>query len=252
MRWLLLVVVIYLFLVAPSLQKRRFKQTHYAHRGFYAEEGFKENTLPAFAAAIKKGVGIELDVQFSKDKRVVVHHDDDLKRLEKVAGLVCDFSYEELQAYQIPVLTEVLDLVDGQVPLIVELKSTSFQQVPKLCQSVYAILNKYQGTYCIESFNPLIVAWFKRHAPEVMRGQLIQPAKEYPNVALGIFLNSFLYQFMTRPHFIALELATTHFNPALWIARLFGAQFALWTVRTPAEEHKDVDIYIFEKYTPKN
>ena len=249
--WFLLIFVLYVFLIAPSTSKRTFKQTHYAHRGFHSvDKGIKQNTLPAFEAAIEKNYGIELDVQLSKDGQVVVYHDDDLFRLEKDKRQVSDCTLEELRTYQLPLLTEVLQTVDGKVPLIVELKNLPFKKLVSFCEQVYDILKEYSGPYCIESFNPMIVAWFKKQAPEVMRGQLIQPTKEYPNVWLGFFLNTYLYQFMTRPHFIAFELKTSHINPSFVINQLLGVQSALWTVRSPKEERANIDTYIFESYFP--
>lgn len=245
--------LLYFFLVAPSGKRRNFQQKKYAHRGLYSKnQQIKENSFAAFQLAVAKGYGIELDVQLSKDEQVVIYHDDCLTRLEQDSHFVHEYTFEELKKYQLPLLTEVLKMVDGQVDLIVELKSVPVAQVAPFCEKVYAILQEYQGTYCIESFNPLIVAWFKRHAPQVMRGQLIQPVKEYPDFWQGVFLNSFLYQFLTRPHFIAFELTTTRWNPALWLNKICGARFALWTVQSLEQESRKVDAYIFEHYDADN
>lgn len=241
-------VVLYIFLVAPSLETRELKQERYAHRGLHSEnQKIKENSIEAFRLAVEKGYGAELDVQLTKDGQVVVYHDDSLLRLENDNRLVSGCTLEELREYQLPLLTEVLELAAGKVELIVELKHVPFAQIKPFCQKVYEVLEAYEGTYCIESFNPFVVAWFKKHAPNVTRGQLVQPAKEYPHFWQGLVLNSLLYQFLARPHFIAFEIENSRWNPALWVNRILKAKFVLWTVpssRQPLE--KSIDAYIFE------
>lgn len=240
----------YLFLIAPSFEVRTFPQQKFAHRGFHTKDkSIKENSLAAFQIAVAKGYGIELDVQLTKDGQVVVYHDDSLWRLEKDPRLIAECTYVELQSFQIPLLSEVLALVDGQVALIVELKTVPFAQITPFCSQVAEILREYEGAYCIESFHPFIVAWFKQNAPQVMRGQLIQPSKDYPNLIQGIFLNSYLYQWLSRPHFIAYQAKHSSWNLAFWLNRLMGVKLAGWTIRSPQElTAKKLDAIIFEYF----
>jgi glycerophosphoryl diester phosphodiesterase len=252
MWWVILLVIIYIFLVAPSREKRQLKQTKYAHRGFHSEDtNVKENSLEAFRLAVENGYGIELDVQLSKDRQVVVYHDNSLFRLEKDKRLVSDCTLEELREFQIPLLTEVFELVDGKVDLVIELKSGSLNRVNSFCQTVYALLKEYQGSYCIESFNPLIVAWFKKYAPEVTRGQLVAHVKEYPVLWQGVLLNTMFYQAWSRPHFIAVDVASARWNIPLQINKWLGAKFVLWTVRSQDEaKRKNIEAIIFEFFEP--
>lgn len=250
--WLIFFSVcgLYLFLIAPSFEVRTFPQQKFAHRGFHTKDkSIKENSLAAFQVAVAKGYGIELDVQLTKDHQVVVYHDSSLRRLEKDPRLIAECTYAELQPFQIPLLSEVLTMVDGQVALIVELKTVPFTKITPFCSLVARILKKYEGDYCIESFHPLIVAWFKKNAPQVMRGQLIQPIKAYPNFLQGIFLNSYLYQWLSRPHFIAYKAKYANWNLAFWLNRLMGVKLAGWTIRSPQElTTKKLDAIIFEYF----
>ena len=124
-------LVLYAFLTYPG--KRRdispeLLGTQYAHRGLHDAE-HPENSLSAFALAVKNGYGIELDVRLSKDGVLVVFHDDTLDRVAGIPGKVIDFTAKELSEMRlggseegIPTLAEVLDLVNGRVPLLVEIK----------------------------------------------------------------------------------------------------------------------------------
>ena len=138
--------------------------------------------LAAFRAAAEKGYGVELDVQLSSDGYVVVFHDDTLDRICGVHGKVIDYPLEQLQgmklletAETIPLFTDVLAVLQqGAGPLIVELKTVG-KRNPELCEKTREILHSYPGVFCIESFDPMIVRWFRKNAPEIFRGQLAQP-----------------------------------------------------------------------------
>ena len=123
------------------------------------------------------GYGIELDVQLTKDGVPVVFHDWDLKRAAGVDRKIRDCTFEELQSYRlfgssqtIPAFETVLELADGRTPLIIELKAEIVHR--ELCEKCAVLLDRYPGEYCIESFSPLALGWFKRHRPNVLRGQL--------------------------------------------------------------------------------
>ena len=177
------------FLVAPGRaskkDKKPFMYKNFAHRGLHKKDKtVPENSLAAFERASSYGYGIELDVQLSKDGQVVVFHDDTLNRVCGVDSRVDEKTYDELSKISlcgttqtIPLFSEVLKTVRGRGPLIVELKNGKRNE--ELCEKTYALLEKYSGEYCIESFNPFIVRWFKKNAPEVIRGQLANPPKDY-------------------------------------------------------------------------
>ena len=165
-----------------------FRGFYYAHRGLYDNHhGIPENSLAAFRAAAEKGYGVELDVQLSSDGQVVVFHDDTLDRVCGVHGNVADFPLADLQRMKLldtdeamPLFTDVLAVLrQGAGPLIVELKTGP--RNTELCEKTRELLRSYPGVFCIESFDPRIVLWFRKNAPEIFRGQLSQPREDYDN-----------------------------------------------------------------------
>lgn len=269
---LLTLFVIYLFLIASRRYgKKRFSRLmgyDYAHRGLHDNAGDPpvrpENSMAAFAAAVEAGYGIELDIQLSRDRKMVVFHDDTLDRICGVHGRVDSFTYEELKHFpllkseeHIPLFTDVLELVDGKVPLIVELKMSPVKNFP-VCEKAAAILRDYHGPYCIESFSPFAVQWFRRYRPGVIRGQLSGDLfKEAKNGAqnLGSFaLTHLLTNFFGRPDFIAYDHTAAVGKPSLWLCRkLFGTLPVAWTIKSQEEydrAKKTFSLMIFEGFRP--
>ena len=174
--------------VMPSFQKhplqRKFFHRCFAHRGLFDNQTRCENSLSAFEAAAQAGYGIELDLQMTADGKIVVFHDDDLQRMCSSPLVIEQATYAQLQEYnlgetfeKVPLFSQVLAQVNGRVPLIVEIKST--ERIERTCLKVYDLLRNYPGDYCIESMNPLIMGWFAKNEPQIMRGQLAthgQPA----------------------------------------------------------------------------
>lgn len=244
MWWLFFGVLIYIWLIYPGRTKVFPKQKYYGHRGLYHHKTVQENSLEAFTLAIEQGYGVELDVQLSRDGQVVVFHDASLERLFHREELIRDLAVEELRAFQIPTLTEVLQLFKGQQPLIIELKNHG--QAQELCEAVAKLLDTYQGEFMVESFDPRIVFWFRRYRPDFIRGQLLMSISQYEHPLLGLFLVSMVYHVFTRPHFLA-----THTSMSM---RFYGRVFpllkmkrVLWTVYW--EEVRDIplmDGIIFE------
>ena len=249
------------FLVPPGRaskkDKKPFMYKNFAHRGLHKKDKtVPENSLAAFERASSYGYGIELDVQLSKDGQVVVFHDDTLNRVCGVDSRVDEKTYDELSKISlcgttqtIPLFSEVLKTVRGRGPLIVELKNGKRNE--ELCEKTYALLEKYSGEYCIESFNPFIVRWFKKNAPEVIRGQLANPPKDY-NGEVGhitaVILGNCLLNFLSRPQFIAYKITPKPFTVKLCEA--LGAMKVAWTSHDWVNE-KFYDAVIFEFYKPK-
>ena len=250
-----------LYLIAPGgltkRQKAPFYGVNFAHRGLHSRDmSVPENSLAAFELAAKAGYGIELDVQLSKDGQVVVFHDDTLDRVCGVHGRVDAFDYSELKKMRlcgseqaIPLFTEVLRVIRGRGPLLVELKNGPRNR--ELCEKTYAILADYRGDVCIESFNPFIVAWFRFHAKDLVRGQLSQPMRHYKgetSVPAAFLLSHGLMNFLARPHFIAYKIG--YRPPTIRLAAALGAQRFGWTSHEPRNE-KGRDGVIFEFYKPR-
>ncbi len=207
------------FLVAPGratrAQKAPFLYRNYAHRGLHTEDGtVPENSLPAFRAAAEAGYAVEMDVHLTADDQLVVFHDDTLERMCGVPGVIDDFTLAELRALTL------------------------------------AALRTYGGPYCVESFDPTIVAWFRRNAPDILRGQLSQPPKDYGkalNKPAAAIVGNVLTNVIARPQFIAYKIGPKPLSVRLCEA--MGAARAGWTSRAWTHE-RDYDIVIFEHYRP--
>ncbi len=262
---LLVLATLWLALIMPArstaAQRAPFQNRTFAHRGlFEADQSIPENSLPAFGAAVNAGYGVELDVQLTKDKQVVVFHDDNLKRVCGVDARVDAYTYAELQEMpllsteeRIPLFTQVLETIDGKIPMIVELKSGGDWKT--LCQLTLDLLNAYSGDYCVESFHPMLVRWFYLHAPRILRGQLSEAArysKKYMPYYQSIMMSRLLTNILVHPQFVAY-----HIGPKCLAARVceaLGAMRVAWTAR-PADDHmrltKRNDAIIFEHYRPE-
>ena len=271
MIWLILILFLcaglFLFLIFPARVSREtlapFAGRAYAHRGLYAhDQSVPENSLPAFRLAVEAGYGSELDVQLTKDGRIVVLHDDDLKRACGREGSVCDYTLDELRSFplfgteeRIPLFSDVLSVYAGRQPLIVELKSAA-PNVRELCEAVRLMLADYDGPACVESFHPEVVRYFRLNDPARLRGQLSQAAcfwKGKIPVWQGFLFSRLCFNFRARPQFIAYGI-----GPKPWPVRLceaFGAMKVCWTAREEklhARRMAENDAVIFENYRPGN
>ena len=252
-----------LWLTAPNCRcarARRWKGTLFAHRGLHGEAGV-ENGLKAFAAACEAGYGIELDVRFSRDGKLVVFHDDDLQRMCGDPRRPEQLTVAELQALplaqteeRIPTLDEALELVGGRVPLLVEIKSC--KSIFALTDATVARLKRYPGEYIVESFNPLSLLRLRRIAPEIIRGQLVASREETAKATGGlqaVALSGLFTNVLSRPDFIAYNIADVS-SPAPRLQRhLYRTPMAAWTVRGPQQYRKACrrgDMVIFERIRP--
>lgn len=263
---LLALVFLYLMMIMPGLRRKPsaafFRRWLYAHRGLHDNaSAAPENSLSAFQKAVDAGFGIELDVQLTKDRVPVVFHDFTLKRICGVEGKLRDFTYDELQRLRlcgtnqkIPKLDEALKLIGGRVPLIVELKIDTTNLA--LCPIADGLLSAYRGKYCIESFNPLAVRWYRKNRREILRGQLSDAfLKEGEYVGpLYFMLQNLLFNWLARPDFIAYNRKYPKSLSRLLCRKLFGNTAAAWTVKSREqleEARRYFDIYIFDSFLPE-
>ena len=262
------VVLILLYLLccmpykAKKEQKAPFSGLMAAHRGLYEkDQSVPENSLEAFRRAAKEGYGVELDVQLSKDGEVVVFHDDTVDRMTTATGRVDSFTLEELQALplkgtaeRIPLFTDVMAVLDGVSPTIVELKST--KNIGPLCEKTLAILRTLKGPFCVESFDPRIVRWFYKNAPDLMRGQLTESyrcwRKAGKNVRQSFLMGTLCFNFLTHPQFIAFGRGR---RPLSWfLGKLTGTAHVFWTALPEHDQallKKQYDCLIFQYYHPE-
>lgn len=234
-----------------------------AHRGLY-ENGtdHPENTLAAFERAAQAGYGIELDVRLTSDNQLVVAHDTDLQRLCGLPATFRETPYDQLRelpvlgsAQTVPSFADVLGLIAGRVPLVVEIKPELADSLT--CRLTDQALRDYPGAYCIESFDPRVLLWYRLHRPDVLRGQLGEDVSQDIGTGLGPLnrlLSAMVFNAVTAPHFIAYNIRDAA-SPALhWWRRRLRCPLIAWTVKTPAELAKaqhSFAAYIFEGFTPE-
>lgn len=262
---LLLILLGYLFLVWPRVfgkpERAAFYGVHYAHRGLFDNETeAPENSLNAIRNAVNSGHGIEFDVQLSKDHVPVVFHDASLKRMCGVKGKIWEYTLEELQGMRlansnqtIPTLREVLKEVNGKVPLIIEYKMDRVDE--EICKLGNELLEKYKGPYCVESFHPLALRWYRKHRPDIMRGQLSQKFSYYSKKDFTTWILANLFtNVWTRPDFIAYRYTDANSFSRRVCGKL-GALSVAWTIRSQGEFEKfqkEFDLFIFDSFVLEN
>lgn len=237
---------------------RWLTDTYVAHRGLFNNVDVPENSTPAFEKATQNGFGIETDVQMTKDGVLVVFHDDTLDRMTGVSGSICQLTFDQVRQLrlggtncQIPTFDEFLQAASG-TNLIVELKK--HKEIGEMESKVAKALSTYNGNYCIESFDPFIVRWFKVHCPNVIRGQLscsfegqnLSKLKRY--LAANLKLCKW-----NGSQFIAYDVATLRNNAAVakWAKKV---PIICWTVRSQQQYdqmHDCFDNMIFDSFVPE-
>jgi glycerophosphoryl diester phosphodiesterase len=217
-----------------------------AHRGYHdVAAGRIENTLASAEAAIRHNFSIECDLQRTSDDRVVVFHDDTLDRLTNMAGPVERKPLAELRAAsfrdgsaKIPTFEELLDLVDGRVPLVIELKS-SFAGDRRLEAAAAAILAEYTGPAVVMSFDPASMSAMRHLAPALPRGMLGDRfrAADWPalTVAQRWTYASFAMAPLVLPSFVSYDVNALPASPPLALRHFFRLPLIAWTVRTSRE-----------------
>lgn len=259
--------VLYFLAIMPRMSHRnswdRFLGVYYAHRGLHDNASdAPENSMKAFQKAVKAGYGIEMDVQLSKDLVPVIFHDFTLERACGKSGKVCDYTYEELQDFtlfdseeKIPRFEDVLSMVGGRVPLIVEIKLEWMNLA--VCPVVDRLLRDYKGLYCVESFHPAVLLWYRRYHNDVLRGQLSDgfvKSGEYKGV-IYLIMQNLLLNWMTKPDFIAYNCKYADNLSRKLCRKLYRNMAVAWTVRSQQEleaAKKDFEIFIFDSFLPSN
>lgn len=235
--------------------------TPIAHRGLHNTE-IPENSLAAFEAACDAGFSIELDVHLSGDHEVVVFHDYSTQRLTGVDMEIATTPLAQLQALKlastdqhIPTLREVLSLVDGRVPLLVELKSLG-RSDGNFEALVHNLLKPYPGKFTVQSFDPNLVAWFANNAPNFIRGQLSCAYKGEASMPIfrRFLLTNLLLNWRSRPHYIGYNIEDLPSLPVR-VARAMGLPVVAWTVSNSEQQkvaQRYADNMIFEHIDPSS
>lgn len=152
------------------------KRNLIAHRGVHNSQ-IPENTLPAFVKCVDKNYIIELDIHILSDNTIVVHHDHNLKKLTGVNKIIETLSYPQLskikinKKYTIPTLKQVMHIVDGRVPILIEVKDVDNNF--KFEEELVKILDNYKGEFAIQSMNPFVIDWFYKNRKDYVIGLIV-------------------------------------------------------------------------------
>lgn len=240
-----------------------FLSRPFAHRGLHDNRsGVPENSMAAFQMAMDNGYAIELDIRLLGDGNAVVFHDATIERMTGQSGHVLDLDSRRMSRLPMlgtretpPLLADVLDLVRGKVPLYIEIKNGN--RPGRLESRAWSLLDSYRaahgGSFAVASFNPLVLAWFRRKAPDFLRVQItgspgtcgMRPhektlVRNWPLTALG------------QPHALAAALHILA-SPLVGAQRCQGRPVIAWTVRSPADLDRAMrfaDAYVFEGFRP--
>ena len=233
----------------------------FAHRGLHdASKGILENSASAVSAAMGKGLAVEVDLQCAAGHMPIVFHDATLDRLTEENGPVAARSADAL--VQIPLrnssdrilsLPALLGLVNGHVPLLLEVKST-WKREGKFEANIAAMLASYKGPAAVMSFDPYALASFREGAPSLPRGlvaECFDDERDWPQLTLGqrVLMRHLLSAAIARPHFIAYDIEALPALAPLIARTLFGLPLLAWTVRTEKERERALryaDAMIFE------
>lgn len=200
----------------------------FAHRGLHHGAGFPENSLIAFAAALEHGSGIECDLRLTADDRIVVFHDVDAWRMCASPVKIADSTLQELSRlrvgeHPIPTLESLLALVDGRVPLLLEVKVD--HDIWRWAPALKKALGGYGGPFGVMSFDPRIPRLMKTNMPDVRRGLVIRDSLPAFRRRVAMWL--------ADPHFLAVDRAALGKS---WVARARRSMPVYsWTIRSAAE-----------------
>lgn len=264
MFYLVCALILYMYLICPSIHKKNlsgFENYFYAHRGLHDNsKNNVENSIDAFKEAIELKYGIELDVRLTKDKVPVVIHDKNLIRVAKMNLNVNEMSFEKLKELKlfnsnqsIPSLSEVLNFVDDKVPLLIEIKKDNINKMKDL-HYIAEILDSYKGRYMIESFDPFVLMWLKNNRPHFIRGQLSSNLiKDRGNIILNFLLSNLLFNFLSKPDFIAYDYRYTinlSFIINKYLFKVFCAGFTIQSEEEFIKYKNYFNTIIFDSFIP--
>lgn len=232
-----------------------------AHRGLHQKDfSVVENSITAFKEAIQHGFSIECDINVLKDGTVVVFHDKNLKRLCGIDLELSNVTYEEIKDLTlknskdyIPTLKEVLELVNGKVNLLIELKPHG--NIEQLAKNFMDIISGYPGKFAVFSFHPGVVSWFKKYHPNIVRGQITEYFKDDEKMKplMKYLMKTLFFNRFTKPDFISYGIYDL---PNKWAdkAKKRGITVISYAARSQEQLNfvrSHYDNVVFEYFIPK-
>ena len=232
----------FVYLTTPNKFRFFDMPAAYCHRGYH-DDVIPENSIPAFEKSAELGLGVELDVQPTKDGKIVVFHDINVKRMCGIDRILSEMTFDELSALRlkdtdekIPLFSEVLKTLNG-VPVSCEIKTAGAAYDADFLEGVYQLLSAYEGDFNVISFNPFALEWFKKNHPEVIRGQL-SAGRNHLGVKgfLGFALANLLVNYASRPDFISYNFGDKTLG--FLLCRFYGTRLCAYTVHSMDDVEK--------------
>ena len=264
--FILILFSLYLLALFPNISRKHlmkpYEEKYIAHRGLFNNVDVPENSISAFKKAVENDYGIELDIQLTKDDKLVVFHDTSLERMTGIKKDLIDCTYDELLEYRlletdetIPLFKDVLNVLEKDTPLIVEIKPDG--RYIETTKTTVEILKDYDGLYNIESFNPYVVYYLKKNEPQIVRGQLaynyLKNKDSKLNIFLKFILTYLLFNFINRPDYIAYEHINANNLSFKIVSRIYHCECVAWTIKSKQELKKARQYYqcfIFDSFIP--
>ena len=225
-----------------------------AHRGLFDRVKIPENSMLAFDKALEKGYSIEVDVNMTQDGYIVVFHDNSLKRMTGIKNDITTMTLSEIKKFKllgtenkIPTFEDVLLQVSGKVPILIEVKPNS--KYKELMEKLINLLEKYNGKYSIQSFDPRIVYWLKKNMPQISRGQISSKnIREVKSRILKILLGKMVFNVITKPNFISYQYLSIN-EKFYKKQKNKGREVIAWTLKNKEDYEKIrdyCDMVVFE------
>ncbi len=205
-----------------------------AHRGIYDNKTIPENSILAFILAKEKRYIIEFDIRLSKDNAIIIFHDATLKRMTSINKKIKNLTYDEIKNItllntkeKIPTLQKTLSIINGKVPILIELKENNIL----LCKKLVENIKNYSGVICIQSFYPNIIRWFQKNYPNYLRGLLL--GINYKKNLRKFIFNRKDSIFLCKPNFLAVakDISQSHSIKKLRI----NYPILIWTINNIIE-----------------
>lgn len=218
-----------------------FLQMPIAHRGLHKGKKIPENSISAFREAVKNGYGIELDIRASKDDQIVVFHDDTLSRMCYDKRAVENFTFKELEKFtlyktdeKIPLFKDILKLLTRKTPLLIEIKT--HENIGVLEQNLSLILDSFDGTFLVCSFEVDIMNWFLKNRADIKRALIFGDIKIKKQKLKNLLFLSRFYK--CKPFILSLDCALLENRFIINFCRKKGVSIISWTINSKKKMEK--------------